>query len=267
MRFLQTHAVIFTVVDVAVHRAPIVGQFEAEDHVGLFEQGLGATILEEMMRVRKIHPAFLIDDRRLQGFRKLNKQFHPVCRARVFVCDNHRTFGRRQQLCGLPHSVHVALRRRRRYVARNREFRTIVQCLFLQSGIERDHHRLVWRRHRKLVGAHKRLREMLQRYRLVVPFGEVAHQRVDVLRRMKCRHARRPLGRVKIGAAHHDHGDAVAPGIVDRHRRMLEADRTMAEHQQRFAGNFEITVRHRHRGFLVRAREKFRFLVATVVDQ
>ena len=48
---------------------------------------------------------------------------------------------------------------------------------------------------------------------------------------------------------------------------MLEADRPVAEYQQWFAGNFEITVRERDRRFLMRAGEKFRFLVAAVVDQ
>jgi hypothetical protein len=41
----------------------------------------------------------------------------------------------------------------------------------------------------------------------------------------------------------------------------------MAQRHQRFAGHLEIAVRHGDRGFLVRAGEKFRHLVAAVIDQ
>jgi len=48
---------------------------------------------------------------------------------------------------------------------------------------------------------------------------------------------------------------------------MLQADRAMAKRHQRLAGDLEIAVRHADRGFLVRASEKFRHLVAAVIDQ
>ncbi len=123
------------------------------------------------------------------------------------------------------------------------------------------------RRHRDLVGAHHRLGEMLQRHRLVVPLGEVAHQRVDVLGRMVGRHAGRPVGGVEIGAADDDHGNAVAPGIVDRHGRMLQADGAVAQHHQRLAGGLEVAMGHADRRFFVGAGDEFRLLVAAVVDQ
>ena len=43
--FLQAGAFVLAVVDEAIHRAPIVGQFEAEDHIGFTEQRATARIL------------------------------------------------------------------------------------------------------------------------------------------------------------------------------------------------------------------------------
>src|SRR5262249_32604131 len=46
--------------------------------------------------------------------------------------------------------------------------------------------------------------EVLQRHWLVVPFGEIAHQCIDVLRRVERRHARGPFRGIEIGPANHD---------------------------------------------------------------
>src|SRR4029079_4169134 len=77
----------------------------------------------------------------------------------------------------------------------------------------------------------------------------------------------RTLGSVEIGAAHDNDGNAVTPGIVDRHSCMLEADSTVAQYEQWLARNLEIAVCHRNGRFLMRAGEEFRFLIAAIVDQ
>ena len=77
--------------------------------------------------------------------------------------------------------------------------------VLLQLGVEREEDRSHRRRGRNLVGAHRRLGEMLQRGRLVVPLGEVAHDRA----RCRSRNAPIPapgaaLVRLDDVAAHHD---------------------------------------------------------------
>src|SRR5262245_53464055 len=84
---------------------------------------------------------------------------------------------------------------------------------------------------------------------------------------MERRHARRPCRSIEIGPAYHDDRNTIAPGVVDRHSRMLKTDGPMAEHQQRLTGNLEIAVRHRHVRFLMRASQKLRFLVAAIIDE
>ena len=52
---------------------------------------------------------------------------------------------------------------------------------------------------------------------------------------------------VEVVAADHDDRHAVAPGVVDRHRRVLQADGAVAEHHHRLAFDLEVAVRHRDR--------------------
>ena len=62
MRFLKAGAVGFTIVDKGIDGAPIVRQLKAEDHVGIANQCATARILGQMVSIRKVHPAFLVDD-------------------------------------------------------------------------------------------------------------------------------------------------------------------------------------------------------------
>jgi len=66
---------------------------------------------------------------------------------------------------------------------------------------------------------------------------------------------------VEIVAAEDQHGNAVAPGVVDRHGRVLQADRAMDQRHDRFAGRLEVAVAHRDAGFFVRAGEEFRIVL------
>ena len=207
--------------------------------------------------------------RRLQRLGELHEQPHAVRGARRAIDHDHRPFGVGEEPRRFLHRAGVALRRRACDVFRDVELLAVVRVdrLLLEAGIEREHHRAVRRRHRNLVGAHERLREVLQRHRRVVPLGVVADDRVDVLRRMDGRHARRPVRGVEIVAAHDDDRHAVAPCVVDRHAGVLQADGAMDQRQQRLAGDLEVAVRHADGGFLVRAGEELRHLVAAVVDQ
>ena len=75
---------------------------------------------------------------------------------------------------------------------------------------------------------------MLRGYWRVVPFGEIAHQRIDVLRGVDGWYAWRAARGIEIISADNQHGHTIAPGIVNRHGRVLQADRTMAEGEQGF---------------------------------
>src|SRR5262249_32340251 len=74
----------------------------------------------------------------------------------------------------------IALRRHDRRELRDMQVLTVGNRILLQLGVERKEYRPHRRGRRDLVGAHRRLGEMLERSRLIVPFGEVAHQRADV---------------------------------------------------------------------------------------
>ena len=106
----------------------------------------------------------LIHDRRLQDFGELDQQLHAVRRARHAVDDDHRLLRADEQLRGF-----ARWRPDRPAAASScvsfgiaEACRRLVNRLFLQLGVEREHHRPVGRRHRDLVGAHERLREMLR---------------------------------------------------------------------------------------------------------
>ncbi len=107
---------------------------------------------------------------------------------------------------------------------------------------------------------------MLQRYRLIVPLGEIAMDRRRIL------HAVIPLdtgpacvGIEKITGEHH-HRNSVAPGVVDRHRRVLQTDGAVRQDTHRLARRLGITMRHRHRRFLMGAGEELGFLIAAIID-
>ena len=83
---------------------------------------------------------------------------------------------------------------------------------------------------------------------------------------MRPLHARTALGGIEMVAGEQDHGRAIAPGVVDRHGRMLQPHRPVAEHAQRPAGDLEIAMRHRSRLLFMYAGQKLRRLVAAIVD-
>ena len=93
-----------------------------------------------------------------------------------------------------------------------------------KRAIGDDDHRLVRRRHRDLVSAHGGFGEVSERDRRVVPLDEIAHHRGGVL------HAVHPL-RIAAAVVHVEnvaendvHRHAIGVAVVDRHRRVLQAD-------------------------------------------
>ena len=106
---------------------------------------------------------------------------------------------------------------------------------------------------------------MAERPGSVVPLRVVAHHGGGVL------HAVVPLGStagrsVAVIAEDDVDGHAIAPRVVDRHRRVLQADRAVRHDGQRLAFDLEVAVGHRHRRLFVAARDELGLLVTAVVD-
>ncbi len=251
-----------------VDRAPEVGQLEAEDDVGVGDELPGALALIERMPRRNVHAPALIDDRRLKRLGQLHEPLDPGGRAREPVGDDHRVLRVHEQPRRLGHGARVALRRRgqrqlrhaeaRRHLGRNR--------IFLEPAVDDDHHRHHRRRHRDLVGADGRLGEVRQGVRVVVPLGEVAHHRRRVLHAVRPLHAGAPHRRVERVAGEDVDRHAVAVGVVDRHRRVLQADRAVGEDRHRLPFHLEVAVGHGHRRLFMAAGDELRHRVAAVVD-
>ena len=125
-------------------------------------------------------------------------------------------------------------------------------CISVSSDQQHRRHR---RRHRDLVGAHRGFAEMRAASRRVVPFDEIAHHaRRHPAPNAPIRTPRRALGGVDGVADHHEDRHAVASGVVERHRGVLQADRAVRQRQHRLAFDLGIAVRHRDRHFLVACR-------------
>ena len=168
----------------------------------------------------------------------------------------------------LADGAQFARRRRGGHVFRDVELLPVVpDRLRRQSVIEGDRDRRARRRGGDLVGAHERLGKVLRRDRGVVPFGEFAHDGVDVLRRMNGRHARRPMRGVKIVAVDNDHRHAIAISVVDVHGRVHQTDGAVAQGHQRLVGDLVVAVGDADAGLLVGAGEELRHRVLAVVDQ
>ena len=192
----------------------------------------------------------------------------PFCGVDRAVGDDHRMLGVDQKPRGFADRAQLALRRRHRHVFRDVEFLAVIaHRLLRQPVVQREHHGRARRRGGDLIGAHERLGEVLRRDRRVVPFGVVAHDGVDVLRRMHRRHARRPVRGVEIVAGEHDHRRAVAKRVVDVHGGVHQPDRAVDQRHQRLVGDLVIAVGDADAAFLMGAGEEFRRRVLAVVDQ
>ena len=166
-----------------------VEHLEAEDHVGLGDQGARALAQVVFVPGRKVHAAAHVADRHVQGFGELDQAVDAGLGAGVAVGEDHRIFRVDQHLGGFRQRVLVAGdRRHARQLGNARLLLVLGQRLVLHLAVEDEEGRRHRRRHGDLVGAHRGIREMLERHRRVVPLDEVAHQS----RRHPAPHAPRP---------------------------------------------------------------------------
>ena len=247
-----------------MRRHPEILHFETQHHVGV-----GDTAAVQRMQRRKVHAEMAILHRRLQGLGKFHQQPNSLRCPRRASRDDHRIFRRHQHLGRFGHRSGIARRRRGQRQLRNARVAPVRfgHGLFLQHRVGHNHHRLIRRRHRDLVSAHRGFGEVAQRNRIVVPLREVAHHGGGVLHAVRPLHVAAPVVHVLDVAENNVHRHAVRVGVVDRHRRVLQADGAVRQHHQRLAFDLEVAVRHRHRRFFVAAGDQLRSLVAAVVDQ
>ena len=220
----------------------------------------------ERMARGKIHASGVVNDCALQRLGELDKPRHAGGCARHAVANDDRHFRVDQHLGEFRKRRRISLRRNYLGWFRNSQRLGIADRIFLQLGVEREHDGRHRRRGRNLVGAHRRFSEVLQRGRLIVPLDEIAHDRGRVDGGVH------PFGvcAALVGfddvAAHGDHRNAVAPGVVQRHGGVLQADHAVANHGHRLALDLGVALRHVHRDLFVRAGEDFGFGIAAVVE-
>ena len=77
----------------------------------------------------------------------------------------------------------------------------------------------------------------------------------------------RALVRLHDVAAHNKNRDAVAPGVVDRHGGVLQADHAVTRHRHRLAFDLGVALRHMNSDVLVHAGDDFRLVVAVIDDR
>ena len=106
---------------------------------------------------------------------------------------------------------------------------------------------------------------MLERPRGVVPLRVVADHGGRVLHAVipLCR---APDGGIAVVAEDHVHRHAIAPCVVQRHGRVLQAHRAVRHDSQRPAFDLVVRMRHRHRRLFVAAGDQLGLGVPTVVD-
>jgi hypothetical protein len=238
---------------------------QREDHVGLSDDRAAERHVERVPR-GEIHSPEVVDNSALQGFGEFDQARHAGRGSGHAIANDHGIFRRHQHLGEFGKRRVVALRRDDPRKPRNTQRVAFRDRVFLQLGIERQHHRRHRRRHRDLVGAHRRLGEMLQRGRLIVPFDEITDHGARIDRRMHPFSAGAALVGLDDIAAHDDDGHPVAPGVVHRHRGVLQANHAVANHGHRLALDLGVALRHMDRDFLVRTGQDFRPGVAAVID-
>ena len=252
-----------------VGEAPELHRFEREQTIGLGQRLFSAAVVIVFVPAGEIHPRAAVDDGCVQKFRKLNQQRRPFFRAPVSVRVDDGVFRGHQHLCSLAQGFVVALRMRPPPQFRNAQLRFFVffQRVFLNVGVDRHQHRT----HRcgggEIVGLDQRFPGRLQACRLRVPFGEIAHRRVLIQRRVIPFDVRAPRGIVLHIARNDQDRRAVGIGVVHRHRGVLQADGAVHHGRHRFARNLGIAMRHCDGAFLVQAHDEFGLGVHAVIEQ
>ncbi len=142
------------------------------------------------------------------------------------------------------------------------------QRLLLQAHVEADVDRRGRRRPGDRVRPGERVQRRLDGGGLVVPLDVRPDQRALVGRGVDPVDPGPPPGRVhRAGGPDDQHRDAVAPGVVDGHGRVHQADVAVDRDGHRPPGHLGVAVRDRDRVLLVQADEHPRIAVAVVVHQ
>ena len=246
-----------------------LGMLDAQNHVGI-GHGHGG-IHPERVAAREVHAqreAHVLHGR-LQQLRQLHEQRQALRRARHATGDDSRI------LCGHQHArqfcdgAGIADRRAGRRQAGHAKPRPLTgrDRLFLHRGIGHDHDRSVRGRRGELVRPHGGLAKVRERRRRVVPLGVIAHHGRSVLHGVRPFDVAAPELHVEDVPDHDVDGHAVGVGVVDRHRRMLQAHGAVGHHHHRRAVNFGVAVGHGYRRLFVAAREQLGLGVAAVVDE
>ena len=117
-----------------------------------------------------------------------------------------------------------------------------------------------------LIRTNRRLGKVGQRPREVVPFRVVADHRGCVLNAVVPLCAP-PDRRIGVGSEDHVHRHAIAPRVVDGHRRVLQAHGSVRHDGERLALRLVVGMGHGHRRFFVTAGDELRPCVAAMVHE
>ena len=215
----------------------------------------------------EVHSPGVVHYGALQRLRELDQTSHACWRAGEAIADDHWTLRGDQHLCCVGKRACISYRRHDPGELRYAQSLRIGDGIFLQLRVEREQHRAHRRRRRDLVGAHRRLGEMLERSGLVVPLDKVAYDCGRVDRRMHPLDPGRPLVPLDDIADHYVDRNPIAPGIIESHARVLQPDRAVAHHGHGLAFDLCVALRHVDGDLLVRAGEDFRLGVLAVVDE
>src|SRR5262249_3897030 len=201
----------------------------------------------------ELNAAAKIDHGALQDVGEFNEPINTGLGASAAISNDHWIGRANQELGGFRDRARIANQWSYSWTLWNDELLMWRNRRLLQLGIEHEKDWRHWRRHGDVVGPRCRLAEMRERTRQIIPFDEVAHRQGGILRRMDPISTRSTLRGVNGIAHHHVDRHAVAPRVVERHRRVLQADGAMRQHQERLALDLGIAIRHRNGGFFVRA--------------
>ncbi len=149
---------------------------------------------------------------------------------------------------------------------RQRDF--LGQRRFLQRGVVAHIDRPGRLRRHDRISTREGFRHAMDRGRLIVPFGVVAHGIALHQGGMRPVDMRPALAFVhRAGGAHDEERHAVEIGVVDRHAGVQQADEIVQDHRGGLAGGLGIAVCNLHRDLFVVAQHHRRFVIAVIHDR
>ncbi len=229
-----------------------------------FAELLNAPVIDQ--GGRHVEPTTLIDHGSIEQLRELDEQAHALRGARRAIGDDHRLRRRKQHVGDAPDRRGIGSRRRNRRHPDRRQRRTIRYLRLLQFAVAHQQDRAVGGRSRDLHRALEGFAIMRQAHRRIVPLHIITDEGAQIGGAVQPLDPRAPFGVVERVADDHHHRRPIAPGVVDRHRGMLQADGRMDQAGHRLPGRLGITVRDPGRYLLVHADDQLGRLVMPVID-